>query len=68
MATRLPLTKLAPALAAEGYGPTTYRHLYLAALDGRIPATQDDRGRWGADVSDLPAIAQAMGLSEAVAA
>lgn len=63
MTTRLPLTDLPRKIIDKGYTPTTYRALYLAALDARIPASKDAKGRWGCDATDLPAIADAMGLT-----
>ncbi len=39
----------------------TYRYLYHRVLDGIIPAERDATGsRWFINISDLPAIADAM--------
>lgn len=68
MAERLPLTHLPAVLTEAGYEPARYRALYEAALDCRIPARQGMNGRWTFDVADLPAISEAMGLTDAHAA
>jgi hypothetical protein len=39
--------------------PPTYRELYQAILDGRIPAEQGSNGRWYWRNSNLPEIAAA---------
>ena len=69
MATeRHALTKLPRDLIERGFTPTTYRRAYSAAVDGVIPAQQNVAGRWTYDPADIPAIADALGLSDAVAA
>lgn len=48
----------------------SYRKLYTAVLDGRVPAERGDNGRWTLQKVDLPAIAEALGVpsrSEAAA-
>ncbi len=59
----IPLTDLPRAMKAAGYTPATYRAFYLAALDDRIPAEKNDKGRWGVSPEDLPVIASAMSLA-----
>ncbi|MEI4235031.1 hypothetical protein [Roseovarius sp. D22-M7] len=66
-AERLPLTALPRILIEAGYSAPTYRTAYEAARDCRIPATQNAGGRWTFAVDDLPAIADALGLSEIAA-
>lgn len=68
MAEKLPLTAAPRALIEAGYEAPTYRTIYNRALDGVIPAKVGDNGRWTFDPSDLPAIADAMGLTDAHAA
>ncbi len=62
------LTDLPRAMIEAGYAPTSYRAFYLAALDARIPAQKNAKGRWGVSPDDLPAIADAMSLAPAHAA
>ena len=60
------MQKLAAAHMALGlHAPfgvsVTYRRLYSVVLDGIIPAERDATGsRWVINISDLPAIADAM--------
>jgi hypothetical protein len=64
MNTRIPLTKLGRRLAAlTGQRAPSYRSLYVAALDAKIPAEQQPNGRWDVDDADVPQIAEAFGLS-----
>jgi hypothetical protein len=61
------LTALLPALRADGYSvpsSMTYRGIREKALDSRFPAHLDGMF-WHFDRADLPAIAQALGLSRA---
>ena len=67
MAQRHPLTDLPRALIEAGYDAATYRALYVAAVDGRIAVTKGKNGRWTFQADDLPAIAEAMGLTDAPA-
>ncbi len=59
-----PLTHLPKALAAAGYAPPGYRACYEAARSAQIPADIIN-GRWTFDPNDIPAIADALGLSAA---
>jgi hypothetical protein len=68
MSTQTPLTLLPRTLADNGYKAPTYRTCYEAARDCRIPASLDRGNRWYFNEADLPAIAQALGLSDALAA
>mgnify|MGYP000406859055 CR=1 FL=1 len=68
MAERQLLTQLPHALSEAEYRNPGYRRLYEAARDARIPAQMNDGGRWTFSPTDLPAIAAAMGLSDAHAA
>lgn len=68
MKQSIPLTQLPKALATAGYNPPGYRACYEAARSARIAADLADNGRWTFDPADLPAIAQALGLSDALAA
>lgn len=63
MAQRLPLTDLPRTLIETGYTAPTYRTLYTAATDARIPAQKSSGGRWTFSADDLPAIAEAMSLA-----
>jgi copper homeostasis protein CutC len=56
------LTELPKALAAEGYGTPSYRAVYEAARSAIIPATRGNNGRWVFDPTDLPIIADRLGL------
>lgn len=59
----VPLTALAQELSAlTGRKPPHYMTLYFAVTSGRIPAERFG-GRWVVDRSDLPAIAEKMGLA-----
>jgi hypothetical protein len=68
MSDRLPLTDLPRALIEAGYEAPTYRTCYNATVDGRIPTKKTKNGRWVFSPEDLPAIADAMRLSDAHAA
>ncbi|WP_424974226.1 hypothetical protein [Dinoroseobacter sp. S124A] len=59
---RHPLTLLPRALIEAGYEGISYRRLYNAALNARIPVERNAVGRWTFDPADLPQIAEAMGL------
>jgi hypothetical protein len=64
MAKRIPLPLVGRRLAAlTGQRAPSYRSLYVAALDGKIPAEQQVNGRWDVAAADLPHIAEAFGLS-----
>lgn len=65
---RQPITTLPRDLIAAGYKPTTYQRAYTAILAGRVPAERGDNGRWTFAPDDLPQIAEALGLCDAVAA
>ena len=65
---RHPLTTLPAALAEAGYESATYRTCYARALDGKLPVTRGANGRWTFASADLPAIADALGLTDAHAA
>jgi hypothetical protein len=62
MQTRVPLSTLPTACAQSGYGRTTYRRCYNAAVDARIPVTRSSAGRWEFDPAELEEIAAALGL------
>jgi hypothetical protein len=49
----------------SGYGRTTYRQCYNAAVDARIPVSRSSAGRWEFDPAELDAIAAALGLVRA---
>jgi hypothetical protein len=68
MSDRLPLTDLPRTLIEGGYEAPNYRTCYTAATDARIPAKKTKAGRWVFSPEDLPAIADAMRLSDAHAA
>ena len=68
MSNRASITDIPRALLEAGYESTTYHRVYNAVLAGRVPAQRGKNGRWTFEVEDLPAIAEAMGLSEAYAA
>jgi hypothetical protein len=59
---RIPLTRVPWVLRARNYtkGPLSYKRLYAAAVDQRIPATQDDNGRWFVTEPDLRLIAETL--------
>jgi hypothetical protein len=40
--------------------PISYKRLYTSVIEGRVPAEQDDNGRWSVDEPDLPLIAKAL--------
>ena len=67
MAERYSLADLPRALIEAGYDAAPYRALYTAAVDGRIVVTKGKNGRWTFEANDLPAIAEAMGLTDAPA-
>lgn len=68
MSSTLPLSTVPAALEREGFTPPSYRRVYAAALDRRIPAERGANGRWTVRPSDLPVIADALGLAPARAA
>lgn len=59
---QIALTELPKTLAAEGYGTPPYRSVYEAARSAVIPATRGQNGRWVFDPTDLPTIADRLGL------
>ena len=63
METTIALTDL-PRRLKKDYGKTkTYRQTYNAAVDGLIPAERGDNGRWHVTEANLPAVAEALGLT-----
>jgi len=62
-----PLTSLLPALRAHypNASRLNYLKVWNAALDGRVPASQEPNGRWFYNPTDLPRIADALGLTHA---
>lgn len=63
MTNTIPLTSLSRELNAfTGQPSPSYRRLYGLTLDGRLPAEQVN-GRWFVQRSDMPAIAQTLGLT-----
>ena len=57
------LTELPRALQKITGRSPSYRTLYAAAVDGRIPAQQGENRHWTYATEDLPAIAAALGLA-----
>ncbi len=58
-----------PRRLKEKHGVTVpYRKLYSKVVDGLIPAERGSNGRWLIAEEDLPAIADALGAVEPVAA
>lgn len=53
--------------AAFGSCPVTARKAHELVLDGRIPATRGTNGRFDINRSDLPAIAEIVGITERAA-
>ena len=41
-----------------------YRRVYNGVIDGRVPGERGDNGRWRMAEADLPAIAEALGLTD----
>ena len=68
MAERHPLTLLPSALTEAGFETVTYRAAWTAAVDGRIPARRNPKGRSSFAADDLPEIAAALSLTDAHAA
>lgn len=68
MAERLSLTRLPGLLAVNGYEAPSYWMCWTAAVRGAIPVKQGDNKRWTFHTDDLPQIADALGLSENLAA
>jgi hypothetical protein len=46
-----------------GATPPSYRRVYNAAIDGRLPGAEHVNGRWGVRRSRLPEVAEALGLT-----
>lgn len=46
MATTIPLSEIPRRLKAKHGNTISYRAAYNAVVDGRIPATRGDNGRW----------------------
>lgn len=63
MTDRKLLTDLPHALSNSEYRNPGYRQLYEAARSARIPVEKNAQGRWTFSPADLPAIADAMGLT-----
>lgn len=62
--TRIGLSRVPRRIAARtGQPAPAYRRLWLAAVDGRIPAEVGENGRWTVAEADLDAIAAAFGLA-----
>ena len=61
----IPLPALSSELRRAGGPKVSYRKLYEAALDGRIPAERSPKGRWTVAARDLPRVAQALGAGAA---
>ena len=68
MDSNFPITKLPQRLNADFGGTVSYRKIYTAVLDGKIPATQGENGRYQVAEADLPVIAEALGLAAPAAA
>jgi hypothetical protein len=67
-ADRVPLFLLPRLLRERGITryPPSYRKLYLAAVDGKIPAERASNGRWSVWEHDLGLIAERLGASIAI--
>lgn len=65
MSERLPLVALPSTLVEAGFEPVPYRRVYEAATGALIPILRSRSGRWTFDPSDLPLIAQGLGLTSA---
>lgn len=63
----LDLTEALPELRALHGSRISYQRLWLAVVEGRVPARREGK-RWRVRQSDLPAIAAAFGTPPAVAA
>ncbi len=64
MTTRVPLPLVPRELIRlTGQRSPSYRAVYLAALDQKIPAERQENGRWDVAEADMPLIAEAFGLS-----
>ncbi len=63
------LTDLPRTLIEAGYDDApSYRTVYAACVNGRLPVSRNKKGHWTFDPSDLPAIIDALGLSDNAAA
>jgi hypothetical protein len=60
--SRIPLPRVPRALLDRKLvkKPVSSKRLYTAVVEGRVPAEQDDNGRWSVDEPDLPLIAEAL--------
>jgi hypothetical protein len=58
-AERIPLPLVVRALRERRLTrqPPSYRQVYAAVIDGRVPAEQDISGRWTIGETDLPVVA-----------
>jgi hypothetical protein len=56
---RIPLPLVVRAMREQELTrrPPSYRQVYSAVIDGRVPAEQDLNGRWTVGAADLPLIA-----------
>lgn len=69
MENTIPLTHLPAALIEAGYNDApSYRACYNHVLNAKLPAKQNRAGRWFVNLEDLPAIVEALGLGESLAA
>ena len=65
---RVPLSELPREISALNGGHTpSYRTLYNACIDARIPADKGDNGRWTVLRRNLPLIAKKFAGSASVA-
>lgn len=63
MAETIPLSQLPRSLKVQYGQAVSYRKLYMATLDGDLPAEKADDGRWYVQRADLHDIAKAFGLT-----
>lgn len=67
MTNAIPLPSLAGELRSRYGDAPTYRELYQATLDGRLPA-DCIKGRWHVRTADLDRVAELFGLTPPLAA
>ena len=59
---RRSITQLPRALERLTGQTVSYRRVYFACVDNRIPVEQTQNGRWQYDPNELPQIAAALGF------
>lgn len=60
MATHIPLPMVTRALRDFVDVPPRYQAIYIAILDGHIPARKNRSGRWEVAIADLKLIAKTL--------